>query len=308
MIMTRQTIENSSKELDVRSIFAAIEQSLAMIQFDTEGNVLWANENFARAMGYEADKMVGLKHRQFCTPEFVNSPEYVTFWNHLRSGRTFQEKILRVTKDHRYLWFEATYTPVFDHEGIVQGVIKVATDITARERVTTELISELQKMAEGLLIRTEKGISSGNEVVSSIENVVKETNGNMNMLQILEKKTESVHILIDKIRKIADYTNLLALNAAIEAAHAKEYGKGFNVVAEEVRKLAKQAEETAREVKVNLESISFQVEEIVKSTKHSQKTIIDSQTRINQAVDEFVGIGQASNQLDQHAKTLEDVL
>jgi methyl-accepting chemotaxis protein len=118
-----------------------------------------------------------------------------------------------------------------------------------------QLTDELQGMAEGILKRVEKGISSGNDVVSYIETVVEETKGNMEILQFLEKKAESVTELIDNIRHIADYTNLLALNAAIEAAHAKEYGRGFNIVAEEVRKLAMQSEVTAREVKFNLENI-----------------------------------------------------
>ncbi|MBP1934402.1 methyl-accepting chemotaxis protein [Ammoniphilus resinae] len=302
------TVQNNSKALDVNSVFAAMKQSLAMIVFDTEGNVLWANEKFARTMGYEVDEMPGLKHHQFCAPEFVNSPDYFIFWKNLRNGRTFQEKIMRVTKDHRYLWFEATYAPIYEHEGHIKGVIKVATDITSRERARTQLTNELQNMAEGLLKRVEEGISSGHDVVSYIETVVEETSGNMEILQLLEKKAESANKLNDKIRNIADYTNLLALNAAIEAAHAKEYGKGFNVVAEEVRKLAKQSEATAREVKLNLESISSQVEEIAKRMKGSQRTIIDSQTCIDKAVDEFIGIGQAANQLDKKARTLEDVL
>ncbi|MHC0038873.1 methyl-accepting chemotaxis protein [Pseudoneobacillus sp. C159] len=304
----KDTIENRSKAFDVNSVFTAMKQSLAMIEFDTEGNVLWANENFAKTMGYQEAEMPGLAHRQFCTPEFVNSQDYSLFWKNLRSGRTYQEKIMRVTKDQRFLWFEATYTPVYDQDGSIKGVVKVATDITSRESARTQLTEKLKNMVEDLSKRAEGGISSGQDVVSYIEKVVNETNGNMEILQLLEKKAQSVQTLIDNIRSIADYTNLLALNAAIEAAHAKEYGRGFNVVAEEVRKLAKQSEVTAREVKVNLESISSQVEEMAKRMKDSQRNIVDSQTFIEKTVDEFTGIGEAVTQLDQQTRILVDLL
>jgi PAS domain S-box-containing protein len=308
MNITKPIQNTRTNEIEISSAFAAIEQSLAMIQFDTQGNVLWANNNFAKTMGYEAWEMPGLKHSQFCLPEFANSPEYREFWDNLRSGQTFQKKILRVTKDQRLLWFEATYTPVYNSEGYVQGVIKVATDITKRENAVSELTRELQQMAEGLLKRADEGVSSGQEIESSIKQAVKETNDNMQVLQLLERKAESVKKLTDKIRSIADYTNLLALNAAIEAAHAKEYGRGFNVVANEVRKLASQTEEATKEVNSDLESITVQVEEIVKGMKNSQTIIIDGQTLVNKAVEEFTGIGQAADQLDRQAKTLGDVI
>src|SRR4051794_15103982 len=118
----------STQVLEQDAVLAAIEQSLAMIEFNTEGQVLWVNDNFAKAMEYEADEMPGLMHRQFCTEEFVNSPEYSMLWRELKSGHPFQAKILRLSKKQRLLWFEATYTPVFDAEGQVKAVIKIATD------------------------------------------------------------------------------------------------------------------------------------------------------------------------------------
>lgn len=298
----------STQVLEQSAVLAAIEQSLAMIEFDTQGNVLWANENFARAMDYEVSEMKGMMHRQFCTTDFVNSSAYVTLWNDLKSGRPFQEKILRVTKKKRYLLFEATYTPVFDSEGHVQAVIKIATDITARENAATTVTSELKHMAEDLLKRANEGVSSSHQIASSIEKAVKESDDNMQVLQLLEHKAESVRGIMQTIRDVASQTNLLALNAAIEAAHAGEHGQGFNVVATEVRKLSKQAEEAAKEVNANLVGIAEQVAMISKGTKRSQMVIIDSQQRTQQAVDEFMGIGQAARQLDEQARILGDML
>jgi PAS domain S-box-containing protein len=308
MIQTENAIHIINQELEPSVVFAAIDRSLAMIQFDTQGNVLWANKNFTHIMGYETGELNGIKHRQFCTPEFVSSPEYEAFWDQLRSGRTYQEKILRVTKDKRHLWFEATYTPVYDNTNQMQGVIKVATDITARENAVNELTDELRSMAEELLNRASEGISSSYEIASSIKRVVEETNDSMQQLRLLEQKAESSRSIIRKIRDIADYTKLLALNAAIEAAHAKEYGRGFSVVADEVGKLAMQAEEATKEVNVSLESITVQIGEVVKHIQYSQGIIQDGQSQILRAVEVFNGIGHAANDLEKQAKTLEDKL
>ncbi|MBP1991639.1 PAS domain S-box-containing protein [Paenibacillus eucommiae] len=299
---------SSTQVLEGDAILAAIEQSLAMIEFDTEGKVLWANDNFAKVMEYEATEMAGLMHHQFCTKEFVNSPEYLTLWNDLKSGRPFQEKILRVTKNSRLRSFEATYTPVFNKEGQVQAVLKIATDITERENATIKVTNELQLMAEHLLKRAEDGVSSSYQIASAIDKVVKESDDNMQGLQILEHKADTVRKTTKAIREIASQTNLLALNAAIEAAHAGEYGLGFNVVASEVRKLAKQTELAAKEVNSNLEGIAAQVVEVTKGIKRVQTVISDSQLRTGQAVDEFMSIGQAALQLDNQAKVLGDLL
>lgn len=308
MNLENNEVPFSTQVLDQTAVLAAMEQSLAMIEFDTSGKVLWANDNFARTMGYEAAEMPGLMHRQFCTREFAESPDYGLFWQNLISGRHFQEKILRVTKDGQELWFEATYTPVRDGNGQVIAVVKVATDITARENASLRVMNELQQMADGLLERSEEGISRSGEISAAIERLVKESQENMENLNLLENNASSVKGIVKTIRDIASQTNLLALNAAIEAAHAGEFGRGFNVVATEVRKLSKAAEEATKRIYTNLEGIALQVAEVVKGTTQSQSLISESRQQIELAVKAFIGINQAASELDSQSKALGNML
>lgn len=298
----------TTQVLGQREVLSALEQSLAMIEFDMNERVLWANDHFARAIGYQAAELPGMQHRQFCKKEFVNSVDYVNFWDGLRSGKAFQDKILRVTKDGRSVWLEATYMPIRDDEGRVHAFLKVATDISAREQATTKVTEELLQMSDVLLDRAKEGITRSQEVESAIKRVVEGSSENMVVLQQLERQTGLIRGIVKTIRDVASQTNLLALNAAIEAAHAGEHGRGFNVVASEVRKLAGQVQEATKEVNMYVEGIVVQVQEIAKGTKHSQVVISDSQTRIQQAVDEFMGIGAAARQLDKQAKQLGIIL
>lgn len=298
----------SSQVLDDRSVLGAIERSLAMIEFDTTGKVLWANQNFAATMGYHVSEMSGLLHKQFCTEEFARSKEYEQFWSNLRSGKSFQEKIQRITKYGRLIWLEATYCPVVDESGEVRGVVKIATDITKRENNTLEVATKLQQMAAELLNRAELGIKRSEEVASASEKLVHESIENLEILESLKEQATSITDIIKTIRGIASQTNLLALNATIQAAHAGEHGRGFNVVAKEIQKLADRVEDSIHEVKSHIEGISKEINRINSVTLRSKEGISNSQKLVEQAMEEFSGIGTAALQLDSQAKTFKDLL
>lgn len=298
----------STQVLDEGAVLAAIESSLAMIEFDTNGTVLWTNENFAKTMGYEVDEMVNLSHKQFCKPEFVNSSRYDEHWRNLRQGKIFQSKIERVTKSGDIIWLEATYSPVKDEYGNVTAVVKTATDITERENNTIEVASQLQQMAQELKNRGDKGISKSEELVAMTKQLVAESQENLEVFETLKVKTKSIEGIVKTIRDIASQTNLLALNAAIEAARAGEHGRGFNVVAGEVRKLSDNVQESIKEVKGHMDGITEEIKRIAEVTQRSQKGFSDSQEMIKQAIEEFSEIGIAARQLDSQAKEFKDIL
>jgi PAS domain S-box-containing protein len=297
-------IRESTQILENNAVLAAVEASLAMIEFTPYGEVLWANNHFAETIGYQQEELPGMHHRQFCAPDFSQSTDYERFWNKLRSGQTFQDKIMRIAKNGDVIWLEATYMPVRDTKGTVSAVLKIATDITVRETGTKTITSDMQEMANNLRIRTDSGIEKNNRAADSIDDMVSITSVNKEAIGALTKHADSVQKLVQTIKDIASQTNLLALNAAIQAAHAGEHGRAFNVVAEEVRKLAAHASEATKQAQVNIIEMTQHIQQMKAGTHEAEHQSKEGKERVQEVIEELYTLKQAAQNLDNQANEL----
>lgn len=128
---------------ETQAYLMAIDRTQAVIEFDLDGHVLRANENFLKRMGYALEDIVGHHHEMFCTPEYRSSPEYRDFWANLRAGKHISGEFRRVDAQGKLVWLHAVYTPVAGENGKLLKVIKFANDITADKCRQHELDSKL---------------------------------------------------------------------------------------------------------------------------------------------------------------------
>ncbi len=129
----------------------ALDASLAVIEFDLDGKVLDANENFCRLMGYRLEDIKGKPHSTFCEADYVASSEYGRHWERLRNGELLSDTYIRRTRDGARVWVQASYNPVADSRGKIYGVMKFATDVTARMKSVDILGNAIGELAQGNL-------------------------------------------------------------------------------------------------------------------------------------------------------------
>jgi len=293
---------------DLNGKVDAIGRSQAVIEFDLDGTVITANENFLHVMGYRLDEIQGKHHSIFVEPGFKESAEYRQFWEKLRRGEYQAAQYKRIGKGGKEVWIEASYNPIMDLNGRPWKVVKFATDLTKRKEQNLALANDFESGVKALVQEVStsaKGMESTaqslaaaaeqtNQQSSTVSSATEELSASVNEIsrQIAES-TRVVGVAVSEARKseqmvsdlvtaaqkigevtqiineIASQTNLLALNATIEAARAGEAGKGFAVVASEVKSLANQTAKATDEIAQQIKGI----QESSQTTAHGIREI-----------------------------------
>ncbi len=253
-------------------------------------------------MEYEPEDLVGKHHRIFCPAEFASSPAYQRLWDDLRQGRAFASKIQRVTRSGKLITLEATYCPIVEPSGKVVGVIKIAANIDERERQAHALANELHEASMNLSHIVEEGRSAVAAVMSFLAENAGNATREADELGALNRHSVEVGRSVENIRSISYQTNLLALNAAIEAARAGEAGRGFAVVADEVRSLSRNVQGTTSDIQAKLDWTMKTLEGILASHRATVENVEHGQSQGGRIVDLFERIASSAVQIEGLSK------
>ena len=121
----------------------ALSKAQAFIEFEPDGTIISANENFLQLLGYSLDEVQGKHHSMFVDHEHAASPRYLEFWENLRAGKVQATRFKRFGKGGREVWIEASYNPLIGEDGKVYRVVKAATDVTARHIQSSDAKGQL---------------------------------------------------------------------------------------------------------------------------------------------------------------------
>lgn len=259
------------KTADSDGQIAAIGKSQAVIEFNMDGTIRFANQNFLDAMGYSLAEIQGKHHGMFVEPDERNSSAYREFWDSLNRGQYQAAEYKRLAKGGREVWIQASYNPILDLNGKPFKVVKYATDITA-QAVARKKAERARGLIESVAAGSEEMSASIREIsetmAKSRENAANATHrveaADQQALK-LNSAAQAMSGIVELIGDITGQINLLALNATIESARAGEAGRGFAVVAAEVKNLANQAKQATDTISAEIEALNSVAGDVVGS-------------------------------------------
>jgi len=137
--LEKLVVELDKKEQELQNQITAINKATLVIEFDTKGIVLKANDLFLKIMGFESHELVGHHHKLLVPKEIDYDAEYKSFWKSLNDGNSESGEFCRIAKDNKVVWLQASYNPVFDENGKVYKILKIGYDITELKQQRIEL-------------------------------------------------------------------------------------------------------------------------------------------------------------------------
>jgi methyl-accepting chemotaxis protein len=254
--------EQKLKAADSDGQIAAIRKSQAVIEFNMDGTIRTANQNFLDAMGYTIGEVQGKHHSMFVEPVECNAPAYREFWDKLNRGQYEAAEYKRIAKGGREIWIQASYNPILDLNGKPFKVVKYATDVTLQAvmRKKAENAKELIAQVAAGSEQMTASIREISETMSKSKLNAAEATGRIDAAdqqsQKLNDAAQAMGGIVELIGNITGQINLLALNATIESARAGEAGRGFAVVASEVKNLANQAKHATDTISKEIEQLN----------------------------------------------------
>ncbi|MGJ4964650.1 PAS domain-containing protein [Bradyrhizobium sp. HKCCYLRH3061] len=305
--VTAQKLRNA----DLAGQIAAISKSQAVIEFELDGTIINANDNFLQALGYTLSEIKGRHHSMFVDPSERDSPAYRNFWAALNRGEYQASEYKRIGKGGREVWIQASYNPILDLNGKPFKVVKYATDVTKQvlvrmgnERVrgmmesvaagAEELNASVREISEAMTKSRETAMGAADRVASADSQAKR-----------LSEATQAMSGIVELIGNITGQINLLALNATIESARAGDAGRGFAVVASEVKNLATQAKAATDKIGAEisgLNGISSEVVNALNAIKVEIQNVSEYVTSTAAAVEEQSTVtGEMSSSMQRAA-------
>jgi methyl-accepting chemotaxis protein len=285
------------KNADFEGQMAAVHKAQAVIEFNLDGTIVTANENFLNAVGYSLQEIKGQHHSMFVEPAYRQSPEYKMFWEKLGRGEFDAAQYKRIGKGGKEIWIQASYNPIFDASGRPFKVVKFASDITAmrmaveqtRDAVTAAKDKDLTRRIPMVGKTGELELLCGgvNELLDSMAGVMSEI------------KTTSREVS-SAAAEISTATTDLSQRTEEQAASLEETSASMEQIAATVKKNAENAKH-ANDLTRGTHEVADRGGEVVSQAVSAMARIEESSRKIADIISVIDEIARQTNLLALNA-------
>ena len=294
--------------IDFQGQITAIRKSQAVIEFNMDGTIREANDNFLNTLGYSMDEIKGKHHSMFVDPSYGQSAAYREFWAKLNRGEYESAEYLRLGKGGKEVWIRAAYNPVLDLNGKPFKVVKCAADFTREKKALLAMIADATMLAEAALegrlgARADASKHEGeyrqviegfNKTLDTVVDPLKVTAQNASALASASEQLTAVS------QQMAGNAEETATQANVVSAASEQVSRNVSSVASaseqmqaSIREIAKNANESARVAK-NAVSVAD-------STNQTVKKLGESSQEIGNVIKVITSIAQQTNLLALNA-------
>jgi methyl-accepting chemotaxis protein len=267
--------EAKLRNADYQGQLEAIHKAQAVVEFDLSGNILTANDNFLRVMGYSLDELKGRHHRLLVEAGHAGSEEYRQFWADLNRGQYRTAEYKRIAKGGRPVWLQASYNPILDLEGRPTKVVKFAIDVSERilsqerERVLTEAGKHLQG------------------VLKEVANHAQSLGAASSQLTVVS------HKMVTNAQETAAQATQVSAAAEQVNKNTQTVATGIEEMNASIREVAKNANDAAR--------VAFSAVQVAEKTSATISKLGGSSAEIGKVIKVITSIAQQTNLLALNA-------
>ncbi len=247
--------ERSNETADYAGKVAAIDRSNAVIEFNLDGTVITANNNFLHTLGYTLDELRGKHHAIFCEERYRSSNEYREFWAKLNRGEFDTGEYKRLGKGGKEIWIQASYNPIRNRDGQVVKVVKFASDISAavfeRQRMADELgdvvqvvsssATELEASAQGMAASSEETSRQAQAVAAASEQATRNV---QTVASSAEQLTASIREIAGRVQEASQIAQVAVKQAATTTDTMAKLGQSSQEIGQVVKVITSIAQQT----------------------------------------------------------------
>jgi len=288
---------------EIEATLASIHRTQAVIEFQLDGTIIVANENFLKTVGYALDEIKGRHHSMFADPDYARSPAYAEFWRTLNSGQFMAGKFQRVGKGGKDIWIQGAYNPLLDASGKPYKIIKFATEITEAEhaRIRQEAerldVDEQQRAIVSALADALKHLAQG-DLTTRIEAVF---GGSYE--QIKTDFNEAVDSLREALGAISAATGALTSGSSEIAGASDDLSRRTEQQAASLEQTAAALDQVTATVKRSAEGAKRANE----AASNAKIDAVRSGEVMSEAVSAMSEIEQSSRQITQIIGVIDEI-